>query len=503
MKPAESTTWQLVRTGDRYLRDLASRPRSVWLGGSHITNVTEHPAFAETARSIAGLYDLAAAGAETSALRDPDHPRADGDAALRAFGIPRGHSDLRAKHAAHDAWARAGFGFLGRSPDYMAAGAAGWAARPDAFAGEVFDGSGNASALYRRLRDGDLFAAFTITNPATNRALPIDAQGAGELLMHVDRETADGIVISGAKTIGTGAVFADEIIVGTIEPLREEDREFAFTVVLDPAADGVTLLSRTSYEATATSPADNPLSHRLDENDALLVCREVHVPWERVLTYRDTAATGRIWWGTPAYGYMAHQAAVRFAVKIEFLAGLAMLVAEETGAARNPSVRMELGRLAGHAHTARAIALGAEAAFEVDPGDGGAVRVNNAIIFAQRQFAAEVYPAVLHQLRMLCGGSLTQLPASIGDLDAPVIGDLLARYSRTSAQSAEDRIRLMKLVWDVTGSEFATRHAHYEQFYQGAPHVYLQQLAGTSDAAAMLDYARRALRPLHDPVAAL
>ncbi|MFD3593421.1 4-hydroxyphenylacetate 3-hydroxylase C-terminal domain-containing protein [Nocardia sp. NPDC058640] len=48
-------------------------------------------------------------------------------------------------------------------------------------------------------------------------------------------------------------------------------------------------------------------------------------------------------------------------------------------------------------------------------------------------------------------------------------------------------------VWDVTGTEFAARHAHYEQFYQGAPHVYLNQLAGTPVATAMSEYAGTAL----------
>ncbi|WP_176705632.1 4-hydroxyphenylacetate 3-hydroxylase N-terminal domain-containing protein [Tsukamurella tyrosinosolvens] len=483
----------MPRTGTDYLRDLAARPRTLWLGRDRYTDPAAAPGFAHTARSFAALYDQAAVSPAANVLRDPGLT----GTPLRAYSTPTSHADLVAKHQAHDAWARPSYGFLGRSPDYMAAAAAGWVARPDAFTSSGdggFDGSANAIALHRRLQKHDLFAAFTITNPSTNRALPVAAQGAGDLLMHVDAERADGIVISGAKTIGTGAIFADEIVVGTIEPLRAEDVDYAFTVVLDPASDGVSLLSRTSYERAAVTAMDSPLSHRFDENDALLVCEKVFVPWERVLTYRDTAATAGIWWGTPAYGYMAHQAAVRFGVKLEFLAGLAMLVAEQTGAARSPAVRAELGRLAGYAHTAQAIALGAESAYEVDPGDlGGAVRINQAIIFAQRQFAAEAYPATLHQLRMLCGGSLTQLPVSIEDLRAPQVGELLARYSRTAGQTAQDRIELMKLVWDVTGSEFATRHAHYEQFYQGAPHVYLTQLAGTGAAAAMTEYAATAL----------
>lgn len=481
----------MTRTGAQYLTDLATHPRSVWIGSTEVRDPATHPAFAGTARSIAGLYDLT--NEDGSALRE-ESAASSAATPLVAYGIARNGADLARKHAAYDAWARYSYGFLGRTPDYMAAGIAGFASRPEAFKRDSFDGSGNVTALHERLRAADGFAGFTITNPGTDRSRPIGAQPAGAgLVMRVERETEDGLVLSGAKTIGTGAVFADEIIVGTIEPLREEDLDYAFTVALDPSTPGVRLISRASYEVAASSPEDSPLSHRFDENDALLVCQQVKVPWERVLTYRDVAATGAIWWGTPAYTNMAHQAAVRFAAKVEFLAGLALVVAEETGADRNPSVRADVGRLVGHAHVARAIALGAEAAFQTDPDDNGAVRVNQGIVFAQRQFAAEAYPQVLHTLRMLCGGGLVQLPGSLHDLSAPVVGELLTTYSRTTAQDASDRIRLMKLVWDVTGSEFATRHAHYEQFYQGAPHVYLNQAAGTPQAAALADYARGAL----------
>jgi len=34
-------------------------------------------------------------------------------------------------------------------------------------------------------------------------------------------------------------------------------------------------------------------------------------------------------------------------------------------------------------------------------------------------------------------------------------------------QSAQDRMKLMRLAWDVLGTEFAGRHMLYEKFYAG------------------------------------
>jgi 4-hydroxyphenylacetate 3-monooxygenase len=39
------------------------------------------------------------------------------------------------------------------------------------------------------------------------------------------------------------------------------------------------------------------------------------------------------------------------------------------------------------------------------------------------------------------------------------------------APAAVERYKLMRLAWDLIGSEFASRHTQYEMFYNGAKHV--------------------------------
>ena len=43
--------------------------------------------------------------------------------------------------------------------------------------------------------------------------------------------------------------------------------------------------------------------------------------------------------------------------------------------------------------------------------------------------------------------------------------------SLTRESSAEERIKLFKLIWDAIGTEFGGRHHQYEMFYAGAPYV--------------------------------
>ncbi|MFB6891665.1 4-hydroxyphenylacetate 3-hydroxylase family protein [Kitasatospora sp. NPDC056327] len=460
----------MTRSGQEYLESLRDG-RTVWLDGELVKDVTEHPAFRNTARSIADLYDLAA----DSDLRDVLTVRPEGQdrSILRAYHVPRTHTELVERRKAFKAWSEASFGFLGRSPDYMAAGIAGFVSLPDVFRGEGFDGRENLAAYHRRMVEGDLYPAFTITNPQIDRTKAASEQAQDDLYVRVVKERDDGIVVRGAKMIGTGAVFGDEVIVGTIEPLPRQDVEYAlcFSVPID--TPGLKFISRTSYEGQARSVFDNPLSARFDENDALLVCDDVFVPWERVLSYRDVDTTFGMWWFTPAYNNFVHQAATRFWTKLEFLTGLAILITRSNNTYELPPVKMQLGRLMGWLNIAKSMVLAAETEYERVGGENGAVHINREIASAHRAMAGDLYPKVLAEIKMLAGGGLIQLPASGYDLQHPELGPLVAKYVRSTGSPAEQRVKLLKLAWDALGSEFASRHEQYERFYHGAPHVYL------------------------------
>jgi len=73
--------------------------------------------------------------------------------------------------------------------------------------------------------------------------------------------------------------------------------------------------------------------------------------------------------------------------------------------------------------------------------------------------------------REMLGGSLIQLPSAASDLLSTATAPDLQRYVRWPAAEAEERVKLIKLLWDLTGSEFAGRHVQYELFYAGQPAV--------------------------------
>jgi 4-hydroxyphenylacetate 3-monooxygenase len=78
------------------------------------------------------------------------------------------------------------------------------------------------------------------------------------------------------------------------------------------------------------------------------------------------------------------------------------------------------------------------------------------------------YPRAIEILQMLSAGGVIQIPASVADFQSQ-ISSLLQTYFRGANLGAESRTRLFKLVWDLIGTPFASRHELYERFYSGDP----------------------------------
>ena len=52
----------------------------------------------------------------------------------------------------------------------------------------------------------------------------------------------------------------------------------------------------------------------------------------------------------------------------------------------------------------------------------------------------------------------------------------MARYYQTVNTPAWERVKLLKLMWDLVGTEFAGRQLQYEMFFSAAQHVVDRQV---------------------------
>jgi len=106
-----------LMSGSEYLESLKDG-RAVYLYGERVTDVTVHPAFRNSARSVARLYDRLRDPKEQNLLTTVDRF---GIKTHRFFTSSYSAPELLAARDAIARWARLTYGFMGRTPDYKAA----------------------------------------------------------------------------------------------------------------------------------------------------------------------------------------------------------------------------------------------------------------------------------------------------------------------------------------------------------------------------------------------
>ena len=105
-----------------------------------------------------------------------------------------------------------------------------------------------------------------------------------------------------------------------------------------------------------------------------------------------------------------------------------------------------------------------------------------------------MYPKVIAAIRELAGGAVIMLPSSAKDFANPELRTIIEATQGSPSRSAQERVKMFRLVWDATGSEFASRHLQYEMFYGGATHVTAGHAFRTYDwdrAVGMVDRLER------------
>ncbi|HZQ27996.1 MAG TPA: 4-hydroxyphenylacetate 3-hydroxylase N-terminal domain-containing protein [Acidimicrobiales bacterium] len=456
----------MTRTGAEYLESLRDG-RHVVIDGERVDDVTTHPAFRRSVQSFARLYDLTHERPDVMTFPSPTTGRP----VNRTYLIPRTQADLESRRQAMRFWAQSHYGFLGRTPDHLASLLTAFAATPDVLAKGGPDFARNAIRMYERCRDDDLYMSYVIINPQIDKSRSASQQEEDFLFAGVVAEHDDGFVVRGAKMIGTSAIFSNLVFVSSIQPMQADDIDYALSFAIPIGTPGLRFYSRRSYEASATSVYDYPLSSRFDENDCLVVFDDVKVPWENTFVYRNVDLTAAQFFQTPAHVYINTQAQIRCWTKLEFIAGLAHRVADTNGVTKQPIVADSLGRLASLVALVEAGVRATEAACEpVENATDTVVRPNAKLMYATMANAGPIYLQAIEILRTICGGGVIQVPSSVDDFFGPGAADI-RRYVRSPGTPAEERVKLFKLAWDVIGSEFGSRHAQYEIFYSGGPQV--------------------------------
>jgi 4-hydroxyphenylacetate 3-monooxygenase len=447
----------VIRTGEEYRQSLADG-REVWIDGEQVKDVTTHPAFKPIVDVRARIYDLAHEPGTAAAMTYVDGET--GETCAVAGKPPMTKEDWHAKHAAVETVLDDIGGVVTRVGDETVGEM--WS---------LYDGqdvlneidptfSANIRNHVRRAALLDPFHVSANTDPKGDRSRHPREQDP-DVLLHVVRETDNGIVVRGAK-FETAAAYANQAFVKpTIGDWGSDAlSEYAVGFLADMGAPGIRHICRSGF-AGQLAAEDYPLSNRFDEVDTMIVFDDVEIPWENVFFYQHTRAAAFI--RATLHRYSMYAFVHRHLRLADLLLGLAYANAQQTGVKMHQGVREKIAQLACYRE---GIAAHLTASIEMaEDSPGGLLMPHQALLYTGRVHACSQLPDMMHLVRDLCGCQISLVP-SAATFRAPGPRDWLAKYFRVGDIEAEDRRKLLAYAHDLLNSDYAGHRLTFQLFAQ-------------------------------------
>jgi 4-hydroxyphenylacetate 3-monooxygenase len=431
--------------------------RAVWMAGERVPDVTREPALGAGIDLMAEMFDAQF----DPALRDVTTyvDEATGERVSRAWHVPKTVDDLRQRRKLIEFTSMKTVGTFGRPPDLAPLIGIGLLARkpqfkksPPAFARNNPDFADNIDRYVEFGRRNNRIAAEVLADPQNDRSGPSGATAG--LLRIVDQERA-GVRVSGAKSVGSLAAQAHEILFTNL--LRPDfPPEACVWAALPVATEGLKLVCREPVTRPGADPFDHPIASRCEESDQFLIFDRVLIPNERVFNVGDPELL-RLYGPVTVWAHW--HILTRLWVKAEIFVGTAQAVVDAIGMGKFPHVRAHVAELIQYAQALKAFVIAAENTAAMTEGDVLAPDVN--LLTAGRLYSIREYPRMVHTLQELCGQGLAMRFRRV-DFDSPEIGHYLDELLPGHEISARDKNRLMNFVWDLTTDSNAGRTEIFE-----------------------------------------
>jgi 4-hydroxybutyryl-CoA dehydratase / vinylacetyl-CoA-Delta-isomerase len=465
----------MLLTADEYRKSLQDG-RALYYRGHKVDDITAEPELRIAVDHAALDYEVGhdATYRDLAVATDPDG----GDLYSAYYRIPRSANDLAARSKLIETVTGLGGTMVTLIKEI---GSDALFAMQRVLEGDALE---RARAFYRQCRDGDLAVAVAQTDAKGNRALAPHEQPDPDLYVRVVDRSDEGIVVRGAKCHTSISANAHEIIVLPTRAMGADDADYAVAFAVPANASGLTMYV-SAYAGGDHNEFEFPLSSKHKMLETLTVFDDVFVPWDRVFLCREPELAGPL-----ALTFVEYHRFTAVSYKlplVDALVGAAALVADMNGVAKAGHIRDKLTHLITYAETVRA--LTELAAIRSREGDHGIWYPDPMTTNIAKYTFATGYHHAVEQVQDIAGGTLVTGPGG-EDWDNPEIRAVLEKYYRANAP-AEDRLRVLNLISDLTARDFGGYHAVLAVHAEGSIEAEKMQIARAYDSRRALDYARR------------
>ncbi|MBN9075665.1 MAG: 4-hydroxyphenylacetate 3-hydroxylase [Rhizobiales bacterium 65-79] len=457
----------MLMTAADYRESLrAYRPR-VFVEGERIESVADSAILRPGINAIGVTYDLAhvADHAETMTARQ----HTSGRRVNRMVHVDRDSGDLLAKLEA----VRLACKISGCAQRYLT---------HDAFcaifqATRVADDAHGTDYHQRFLaymhdaQDRDLTLGVAMTDAKGDRSKRAGQQENRDAYVHIKERRKDGIVISGAKAIVTGAPYMHGFLVMPCRTHTPEDADFAVCCAVPVDAEGVTVVAR---KAGRPGEPAAKFSGKYGQSTGVVLFEDVFVPWERVFMAGETEEAGLL---TTSYATHHRQTCIGARAGFgDLLIGAGALMIEANGLdpEKHGHIREEMVELIKivEGFYACGIAASVHCTREV------AGNVMPDVVFSnigKLLLATQIYD--MHRLaHTVSGGLIVTLPGPAEDHNPATAGSLAAVLGARADIPYASRMEVARFVEDLTVSDQAGWYSVISLHGGGSPEAMKREI---------------------------
>jgi 4-hydroxybutyryl-CoA dehydratase/vinylacetyl-CoA-Delta-isomerase len=316
---------------------------------------------------------------------------------------------------------------------------------------------------YRRLlMKQDLGITGAITDVKGDRGLhPSQQRQHQDYYLRIVDKLKDGIVVRGAKVHISASPCANELLCLPCRTHGEADQDYALAFAVPANAPGVKLLAVEPVSRTYGEEGlfDYPRTSAMQPTECLIVFDDVFVPWERVFMCGEWQFSR-----TLAYAFANYHrlfGTCKMVGKLEAMTGAAALAAEFNGMAHVDHIRKKLAWMAMITHMVTE--LGKAACLDPTKEAGNDVAMPNHMSINAAKFTfASNFHQMCQYMQDIAGGLSTTVP-TYRDWKNPDIQPYIEKYlSAKDGVPTEDRLRIMRLIKDMTGNYWQIDTIHGE-----------------------------------------
>ncbi|MEK4026309.1 MULTISPECIES: 4-hydroxyphenylacetate 3-monooxygenase, oxygenase component [Sporosarcina] len=451
-----------VINGKDYINRLNHLNNEIWYDGEKIEGLlSEHPVFKGLIQTKAELYDLQ----HDPKIKDEMTfiSPASGEHIGLSYLQPKTKEDLIRRRKMIEHWARYSGGIMGRSPDYLNTVLMSFASSVSFLNNKDKCFPKNLQAFYEFAREKDLSFTHTFISPQVNRSYIYIEKTDEPIAAKVIDKNEKGIIIKGARLLATQGGLTDEVLVFSVGRfLFNEDEAFAFSIPSN--TKGLKFICRETFSGGQSS-FNYPLSSRFEEMDSIVVFDNVLVPWNRVFYYNNAEVAEEFPIQSSFHPFTKHQVLTRQIVKTEFVLGVAELLIETINISKYHHIQEKMSEIIIGLETMKALLEKSENNAKLD--EWGYMRPEIFPLQVAGNIFPKIYPRFTEIIQLIGASGMITLPTE--KAFHSIIRNDLDFYLQGATKTAEERVKIFRLAWDLTMSSFGTRQTQYERYFFGDP----------------------------------